>query len=87
MNTNIDHYKPALQVGHYVAIWIFLLGLLLSGLSRGNEIENQQIETETRQKAIIKQQVEIKQEIRDARTQQQEIRDLLIEIKTRQENP
>jgi hypothetical protein len=84
MNIKPD-YKPILTVGHYVTIWIFIGGLVMTGLSRGNEIEKQQVRTETRQKEIIKQQAEIKQDVKDARKGQREIRDLLIEIKTNQE--
>ena len=80
----IKEYKPILQTGNWVAIWVFIAGLVITGLSTGNDLENQQIQTETRQKEIIKQQAEIKQTIKDAQKGQREIRDLLIEIKTNQ---
>lgn len=78
-------YKPALQVGHYITIWLFIGGLVMAGLSRGNDIENQQITTDTRQKEIIKQQAEIKADVKDARKEQAEIKGLLIQIKTKLE--
>jgi len=80
----IKEYKPILAIGNWVTIWIFIAGLVFTGLSTGNDLENQQIQTETRQKEIIKQQAEIKQTIKDAQKGQREIRDLLIEIKTNQ---
>ena len=82
---NISEYKPILQVGHYVTIWIFLISLMAAGLSRGNEIENQQIETGVNQQQIIKQQAEIKQDVKDAKKEQQAIKELLIQIKANQE--
>jgi len=82
---NISEYKPILQVGHYVTIWIFLISLMAAGLSRGNEIENQQIETGVNQQQIIKQQAEIKQDVKDAKKEQQLIKELLIQIKANQE--
>ena len=73
-------YKPILTTGHYVTIWIFIAGLVLAGLSRGNDIENQQIQTKTRQQEIIKKQDEIRQDIKDARKEQAEIKAILINI-------
>ena len=82
---NISEYKPILQVGHYVTIWIFLISLMAAGLSRGNDIENQQIKTDTRQTQILEQQAEIKQDVKDAKKEQQAIKELLIQIKANQE--
>ena len=78
-------YKPLLSIGHYVTIWIFIAGLVMTGLSTGNDLENAQVRADTRQKIIIEQQNEIKQTIKEAQKGQREIRDLLIEIKTNQE--
>ena len=58
---------------------------MAAGLSRGNEIENQQIETGVNQQQIIKQQAEIKQDVKDAKKEQQLIKELLIQIKANQE--
>lgn len=82
---NVSEYKPLLTVGHYVTIWIFISGLIISGLSMGNDMENQQIQTQVRQEAIMIQQAEIKQDVKDAKKEQQEIKELLIQIKTNQE--
>lgn len=82
---NISEYKPLLSIGNTITIWIFIAGLLLTGLSRGNEIENQQIKTDTRQTQILEQQAEIKQDVKDAKKEQQKIKELLIQIKANQE--
>lgn len=82
---NVSEYKPLLTVGHYVTIWIFISGLIISGLSMGNDMENQQIQTQVRQEAIMIQQAEIKRDVKDAKKEQQAIKELLIQIKTNQE--
>jgi hypothetical protein len=82
---NVSEYKPIFTIGHYVTIWIFIAGLILSGLSMGNEMENQQIQTQVRQEAIMIQQAEIKKDVKDAKKEQQAIKELLIQIKTNQE--
>ena len=78
-------YKPLLTTANWISIWVVVLGTLLAGLSRGNDIENQQITTDTRQQEIVKQQAEIKTDIKEARKEQAEIKGLLIQIKTRLE--
>ena len=74
-----------LTIGHYITIWVFIIGLILTGLSRGNDIENQQIQTQTRQEAILIQQAEIKKDVKESIKEQQAIKELLIQLKTKLE--
>ena len=39
-----------LTTGNRIAIWVCLIGLAVGGLSRGNDIENQQIKKQTHSK-------------------------------------
>lgn len=84
-DSQVTDYKPMLTTANWISIWAVVLGTLLAGLSRGNDIENQQIKTDTQQQAIIKQQAEIKSDVKDARKEQQVIKELLIQIKANQE--
>ena len=78
-------YKPMLTTANWISVWAVVLGTLLAGLSRGNDIENQQIVTDTQQKAIITQQAEIKKDVKESIKEQQAIKELLIQIKTKLE--
>ena len=81
----IKEVKPLLTTGNYIAIWLCLVGLAGTALSRGNDIENQQIQTQSRQQEILRQQAEIKQTVKEAQKGQQEILLLLERIKSNQE--
>ena len=76
-----EKYKPLLNIGHYVTIWIFIAGVLLAGFARGVELEKQAVETKTRQEAIIQTQDELKEAVKQSEEKQDKIIDLLLEIK------
>jgi len=78
-------YKPLLTTANWIAVWVAVISVGIAGLSRGNDIENQQIVIDTQQKSIISTQAEIKQDVKDAKREQQAIKELLIQIKTNQE--
>lgn len=73
-----------LTTANWISIWIVVIGIGIAGLSRGNDIENQQIVTDTQQRQIIKQQAEIKADVKDARKEQAVIKELLIQIRANQ---
>ncbi len=91
---NVDRAKQAIHNPvSSVLLWILSSGSLgtavtaiWSGLSMANDLENQTIRADERQKVIIEQQAVMVNDLKDAKKQQQDIRELLIEIKTKMEN-
>ncbi len=76
--------KSKFQIGHYISIWLFIAGLVVSLFVYGNDLENEQLRADERQKELIKK-ID-KQETMNQAIQRQlrEIRDTQIEIRTRQ---
>lgn len=68
-----------------ILLWLATSGMGVSLFSFANDVENQGVQTQTRQEVIIDQQKVIKQDIKDARKQQQKIREILIRIETKLE--
>lgn len=81
-----QQYKPVLSIGNQIAIWGLLLGLITSMVSFGNDLENEQLQANERQKELIKKME--KQEAANEKIDRQlkDNRDILIEIRTKQES-
>ena len=68
-----------------ILLWLVTSGMGVSLFTFANGVENQGVQTQTRQEVIIEQQVEIKRDVKEAREQQQRIREILIRIETKLE--
>ena len=68
-----------------ILLWLATSGMGVSLFSFANDVENQGVQTQTRQEVIIEQQKVIQGDIKDARQRQQQIREILIRIETKLE--
>ncbi len=76
--------KTKLQIGHYALLWGILSAIGGSVIVFANDLENEQVRGDERQKELIKK-IEKQESTNKAIKQQlQDNRDILIEIRTRQ---
>ena len=68
-----------------ILLWLATSGMGVSLFSFANDVENQGVQTQTRQEVIIEQQKKIQTEVEDAQRRQQDIREILIRIETKLE--
>lgn len=68
-----------------ILLWLATSGMGVSLFTFANGVENQGVQTQTRQEVIIEQQAVIKNDMKEARKQQQKIREILIRIETKLE--
>ncbi len=76
--------KTKLQIGHYALLWGILSVIGGSVIVFANDLENEQVRADERQKELIKK-IEKQESTNEAiKNQLQDNRDILIEIRTRQ---